>query len=68
MKYGTRKQIFNEDTGKTFSVGDKVTIKTINGGGMGGCVITKITDTGFLYTQGTGREKLIHYANIEKIY
>lgn len=47
MEYRTRKEIFCEETGETFHIGDKVTIKTKNGGGYGGCKIVKITDTGF---------------------
>lgn len=68
MKYETRKEIFDTETGKTFRIGDTVSIKNTNGGGTGGCRITKITDAGFHYTQGIGRDKSVQYKNIAEIY
>lgn len=68
MKYETYKEIFCKDTGETVRVGDTVTIEYKNGGGNGGCKITKITDTGFRFNQGKGRDKSVQYKNISRIY
>lgn len=68
MEYETYKEIFCSDTGETYKVGDTVTIHTNDGGGVGGCKITKITDTGFHFNQGKGRDKTIQYKDIQKIY
>ena len=71
MRYRTEKQIVDEK-GKIFKVGDEVSV-TYNaasgyeGGGFGGATITKITDTGFQYTQGCNRIKSVQYKNIKKI-
>lgn len=68
MEYETYKEIFCKDTGETVCLGDIVTIKCKNGGGYGGCRVVKITDTGFRFSQGKGRNKSIQYKDIEKIY
>lgn len=59
-----------EDTKKkeAFGIGDTVTIKYPDGGGCGGCLITKITDNGFHFTQGCGRVKSVLYKDIADIY
>lgn len=67
-RYETEKLIVDKETGKTYRVGDIVTYKNVNGGGCGGCVITKITDNGFRFCQGTGRDKNVKYENIVEIY
>lgn len=67
MRYRTYKKILDGKTGKTYAVGDTVTIKCVNGGGMGSCTITKITDTGFCYRQGNSKEKNVQYKNINEI-
>lgn len=64
--YKTEKYIAGQD-GTQYKVGDVVTIKNPDGGGCGGCVITKITDTGFRFRQGTGREKSVQYKNVLEI-
>lgn len=64
--YRTEKYIVGED-GKNYKIGDTVTIKKLNGGGCGGCTITKITDTGFRFVQGTGREKSVQYKELAQI-
>lgn len=68
MEYETYKEIVCKDTGETRQIGDIVTIKTKNGGGFGGCKIVKITDTGFHFNQGKGRNKSIQYKDIQEIY
>ncbi len=68
MKYETCKEIFCRDTEEVFRIGDTVTIKYENGGGTGGCKITKITDTGFRFNQGKGHDKIVQYKDIEEIY
>lgn len=68
MEYSTRKEIICKDTGEVFLTGQEVTIKHKNGGGCGGCRITKITDTGFHFKQGGGRDKSIQYKDIAEIY
>lgn len=68
MAYMTHKEILCTETGKTVQVGDTVTIKTVNGGGSGGCRITKITDTGFHFNNGGKRDKVERYENISEIY
>lgn len=59
---------FTDENGKKFQVGDIVTVKFPNGGGWGGCRITKVTNTGFRYCQGAGREKTVQFKNIAEIY
>lgn len=68
MRYETYKEIYCWDTGESFRTGDTVSIKDKNGGGAGGCRITKITDAGFHYNQGGKRDKVVKYENIEQIY
>lgn len=68
MSYKTYKEVLCVETGKTFRIGDIVNIKYTNRGGAGGCRITKITDNGFHYNQGTGRDKSVQYKNIAEIY
>ncbi len=68
MEYEIYKAIFCKDTGQIVRIGDTVTIKYKNGGGTGGCKITKITDTGFRFNQGKGRDKSVQYKDIEEIY
>ena len=46
------------------AVGDTVTIHTLNGGGMGGCTIVKLTNRSIHYTQHV---KTIAYDNIYSI-
>lgn len=67
MQYETHKEIFCIDTRKTFRIGDVVTVHTKDGGGFGGGRIVKITDNGFHYNQGIGRDKCIQYEKIEEI-
>lgn len=67
MSYETHKEIFCAETSETFRVGDVVTIKFTNGGGSGGCRITKITDKGFHYNRGSGRDKNIQYDTVAEI-
>lgn len=68
MNYRISKEILCEETGKIFTVGDMVGIKLKNGaGGMGGCQITQITQTGFHYNQG-GKDKAIQFSKIEELY
>ena len=66
MIYRTEKYIAGNN-GTRFAIGDTVTIKYPNGGGSGGCKITKITDTGFHFTQGGRSDKSIQYKNISEI-
>lgn len=68
MEYETNKEIFCKDTGEILKAGDTVSIKYKTGGGSGGCKITKITDTGFHFNQGTGRDKSAQYKDIEEMY
>lgn len=68
MKFETYKEIFCSDTGKAYKIDDVVTIKRDDGGGFGGCKIVKITDTGFHFNQGRGRDKSIQYKDIQEIY
>ena len=50
------------------AVGDTVTIHTLNGGGMGGCTIVKLTNRSIHYTQDEGKHvKTIAYDNIYSI-
>lgn len=67
MSYRTEKTIIN-DSDARFHCGDVVTVKFNNGGGVGGCKITKITDTGFRYCQGSGSEKTLQYKNIKEVW
>lgn len=66
MKFRTEKYIVNEE-GDRFGVGDTVTIKHLDGGGCGSSVITKITDTGFRFTQDGKKEKSVQYKDLAKI-
>lgn len=66
-KYETEKLIVARENGKTFKVGDIVTYKNVSGGGCGGCIITKITDKGFHFNQGTGRDKSVRYEDVAEI-
>ena len=52
---------------RRFKVGDIVTIHFQNGGGMGGCKITKITNKGFQYNQGKGVDKRVSFENLRSI-
>lgn len=62
MNYYTEKTII---AGKQiYRVGDTVTFKLLNGGGMGGCKITKITNTGFWYTHDGKNNKSVQYKEI----
>ena len=72
MKYHTEKTIVGEN-GKKLKEGDVVSVRYneasgSKGGGFGGATITKITDTGFQYTQGGRRTRSVQYKNIEEIY
>ena len=68
MNYKVEKKIICEEIGKEFCVGDTVSIRYPNGGGNGCCEITKITDTGFQYSQGGKRPKTVQLKNIKEIY
>lgn len=68
MKFETAKSIVDLEKEEAYDVGDIVTIKFKSGGGAGGCRITKITDNGFYYNQGAGRDKSVQYKNIAEIY
>lgn len=68
MRYCTSKSIIDMEKETAFNVGDTVTIKWHSGGGCGGCTITKITDTGFHFTQGSGKIKTAQYKDIAKLY
>lgn len=67
MKFNTEKIIVDID-GNKIRVWDVVTIKYLNGGGCGGCQITKITDKGFRFVQGSGREKTVPYDLLSEIH
>lgn len=58
---------FKDEEDKAYYVGNLVTITWNNGGGCGGCQITKITKTGFHYIQGKGREKSAQFENIKSL-
>jgi len=60
-------QILVIDGCRLFKVGDTVTIHFTNGGGMGGCTITKITNKGFHFNQGKGRDKSIAFEKLKSI-
>ena len=66
MDFHTEKYVL-DSKGNSFGIGDVVNLEFINGGGMGGCKITKITDTGFRFTQDGKKEKSIQYQNLSKI-
>lgn len=66
MNYTTEKYIISED-GTKFNIGDTVNIKFLSGGGCGSCIITKITDTGFRFTQDGKKEKTAQYKNLSNI-
>lgn len=66
MEYITEKYVVGAD-GTKVVVGDIVNIKLADGGGCGSCTITKITDTGFRFTQDGKKEKTVQYRNIRKI-
>lgn len=65
--YETVKSI-QSSTGEVFKIGDIVNIKYHNGGGCGGCTITKITDTGFCFTQDGIHDKSVQYKDTAQIY
>ena len=65
MKYETVK-IIADDAGNQLRIGDLVTIKDGNGGGCGNCRITKITDNGFHFVQGS-RVKMAAYDSVAEI-
>lgn len=67
-KFETWKSILDNENDETYVIGDIVTIKYHNGGGCGNCKITKITDTGFHFNQGGGRDKSVQYKDIAQIY
>lgn len=68
MRFETSKSIIDTEKEESFDVGDIVTIKFPNSGGCGGCKITKITDSGFHFKQGSGRDKSVQYKDIAEIY
>ena len=55
------------DESRVLKVGDTVTIHFTNGGGMGGCTITKITNKGFHFNQGKGRDKSVAFEKLKSI-
>lgn len=60
--------IVNAVGNTTVAVGDTVTIHTLNGGGMGGCKVMKLTSRGIHYTQDNGKHiKTISYKRISSI-
>lgn len=67
MKYETA-VYFKDEGGGIYRPGDTVTIKFPNGGGIGGCVIVKVTSTGFHYHQGAGRIKSVQFKDIDEVY
>lgn len=68
MRFETSKSIIDMEKENAFDIGDTITIKYPDGGGCGGCKITKITDSGFHFTQGSGRDKSVQYKDITEIY
>lgn len=66
MDYKIVKTIELQDGSKIVE-GDEVNVTFAGGGGMGGCMITKITNTGFHFNQGMGKDKRVNLNNIEKI-
>jgi hypothetical protein len=71
MKYRTEKTIIDEN-GQKFKEGDTVSVtynkeSGFEGGGFGGATITKITDTGFQFSQGGKRPKTVQFKNIKEI-
>lgn len=56
---------FKDEEGEKYYVGDTVSITWNNGGGIGSCKISKITKTGFWYTQGTVKEKSAQFSSIK---
>lgn len=60
-------QIIVVDENRMFKVGDTVTIHFLNGGGMGGCTITKITNKGFHFNQGKGRDKSAAFEKLKSV-
>lgn len=67
MRFATKKSIIDMEKENAFNVGDIVTIKWNGGGGCGGCKITKITDSGFHFNQGVGKDKSAQYKDIAEI-
>lgn len=63
VDFETEKYILHKN-GNRFGVGDVVNIRYKNGGGMGSCKITKVTDTGFWITQNGRKEKSIQYKEL----
>lgn len=57
---------FTDEHDVVYGVGDMVTVHFESGGGLGGCLITKVTNTGFKYTQGK-REKSLQFKDIIEI-
>lgn len=55
------------ENGSKIVEGDEVNITYAGGGGMGGCTVTKITNTGFHFNQGMGKDKRVNLNNVEKI-
>ena len=55
------------ENGNKIAVGDEVNITFQGGGGMGGCRVTKITDSGFHFNQGIGKDKRVNLKNVEKL-
>ena len=60
-------QLLIIDESRVLKVGDVVTIHFTNGGGMGGCKITKITNKGFHFNQGKGRDKGVAFEKLKSI-
>lgn len=57
-----------EENNLKVSIGDIVTIHTLNGGGMGGCKIVRFTNKSIYYTQDDGKHiKSLLYKNIQTI-
>lgn len=67
MRFITTKSIIDTEKEEAFDIGDTVMIEFQNGGGCGGCKITKVTDLGFHYNQGAGRDKNVQYKDIADI-
>ncbi len=66
MVYETVKEIVCRDTNETIRPGDTVSIHTEDGGGYGSCKITKITDSGFHFSQGRSNRS-IQYERVREI-
>lgn len=68
MNYKAITYFINEETGEEFRDGDIVTINFPDGGGFVGCLIHKVTNKGFHYSQGSGRKKSIQFNDVDEIY